>query len=57
MFGPCLDVFRDASSVMHYGTTNVGYWTTNADAGMGIGMKRGIRKLGPTRPLISRQGH
>ena len=28
-------------------TTNVGYRTTNADAGVGIGMKRGIRKFGP----------
>ena len=34
-----------------YGTTNIGYGTTNADAGVGIGMKRGIRKF---RPLICR---
>ena len=27
------------------GTTNVGYGTTNADAGVGIGMKRGIQKF------------
>ena len=25
-----------------YGTTNVVYGTTNADAGVGIGLKRGI---------------
>ena len=28
-----------------YGTTNVGYGTTNADAGVGIGMLKGIRKF------------
>ena len=28
-----------------YGTTNVGYRTTNADAGVGIGLKRGIQKF------------
>ena len=38
--------------IIGYGTTaELGYGTTNADAGVVIGMKRGIRKLGP---LISR---
>ena len=28
-----------------YGTTNKVYETTNADAGVGIGLKRGIQKF------------
>ena len=28
-----------------YGTTNTVYGTTNADAGVGIGLKRGIQKF------------
>ena len=28
-----------------YGTTELGYGTTHADAGVGIGMKRGIQKF------------
>ena len=28
-----------------YGTTELGYGTTNADAGVGIGLKRGFRNL------------
>ena len=37
---------RDLPDNMDYGTTNMGYGTTTADAGVEIGMARGIRKIG-----------
>ena len=36
------------------GTTNIGYGATNADAGVGIGMKRGDSNIWLKKPLISR---
>ena len=36
-----------------YGTTNMGYGTTNADAGVGIGLKGGLQKFDPKRLLNS----
>ena len=46
-----------------YGTTELGYGTTNTDAGVGIGLKRGIENFIkkaihlPIRPLISRRSY
>ena len=40
MKGPVLSGFPGA-----YGTTNTGYGTTNADAGVGIGLKGGFKKI------------
>ena len=34
-----------------------GYGTTNADAGVGIGMKSGDSEISQKRLLISQQGH
>ena len=55
------DFSQNGWHVRYYRTTNVGYGTTNTDAGVGIGLKRGIRKFdkkiidSPIRPLISRK--
>ena len=46
--------YMTQSTLVVLKTTNVVYGTTNADAGVGIGMKRGDSEIWQKRPLISR---